>query len=235
MYFCFFVLESVASIKAEYGLTLYYLEWFFTILFTVEYIFRLYCVLKPIRYATSFFGVVDLLSIIPTYLSVFLPGSQYLLVVRVLRLLRIFRILKLIQFVGESYILIEALKASRRKIIVFTFFIITIVIILGSLMYVIEGEKYGFSSIPKSMYWAIVTLTTVGYGDISPHTALGQLIATVVMLLGFSIIAVPTGILTVEISQAYRKNSTQVCHSCLHSDHEHDAMFCKKCGFSLDE
>ena len=230
------MLDSVSSIKSEYGLTLYYLEWFFTILFTIEYILRLYCVLKPLKYATSFFGIVDLLAILPTYIALFIPGSQYFLVVRVLRLLRIFRVLKLVQFIGESQLLFDALLASRRKITIFTFFVMTIVIILGSLMYVVEGIEYGFTSIPRSMYWAIVTLTTVGYGDISPQTPIGQLIATVVMLLGFSIIAIPTGILTVEISQAYRKRtSTQVCQNCLLADHENDANFCRGCGLSLDD
>ncbi len=230
------MLDSVSAINEKYGLTFYYLEWFFTLLFTVEYILRLYCVLKPIKYATSFFGVVDLLAVLPTYLALFFVGSQYFLVLRVLRLLRVFRVLKLVQFIGESQILLNALVAGRRKITVFTFFIITIVLILGSLMYVIEGAEYGYTSIPRGMYWAIVTLTTVGYGDISPHTAYGQFIATIVMLLGYSIIAIPTGIITAEISQAYRKKtSTQVCQNCSFSDHDIDAKYCKECGFSLNE
>ena len=229
------MLESVSSIKAKYGLELYYIEWFFTILFTIEYVLRLYCVLRPFRYATSFFGVIDLLAILPTYLDLLIPGSHYLLAIRVLRLLRIFRVLKLVQFVGEADLLLKAIKASRRKITVFMFTVITLVIVLGSLMYVIEGEKNGFTSIPKSVYWAIVTLTTVGYGDVAPQTAIGQFFATIVMILGYSIIAVPTGIVTVEIAEAYRENntSTQVCQNCLSSGHDNDAEYCKNCGTVL--
>ena len=229
------MLDSVTPIRASLGVTLNRIEWFFTLLFTLEYILRLLCVKQPIRYAVSFYGVVDLLAIVPTYLSILIPGSHYLLVIRVLRILRIFRILKLVQYLAEARLLVEALKASGRKITVFLFTVITLVIILGSLMYVIEGEAHGFSSIPRSIYWTIVTLTTVGYGDISPQTAIGQLLASVVMILGYGIIAVPTGIVTVQLSDVYRKKkiTTQACPSCSAEGHDPDAIFCKFCGAKL--
>ena len=189
---------------------------------------------RPLAYATSFFGVVDLLAILPTYLSIFIPGAQYLLVIRILRVLRIFRILKLVQYLGEVLLLTQALRASRRKITVFLFVVLTLVTIFGSLIYLIEDPKDGFTSIPKSIYWAVVTLTTVGYGDISPQTNFGQLISALIMITGYAIIAVPTGIVTVELSQAFRRKiSTQACPECSAEGHDSDAKFCKYCGSKL--
>ncbi|APG27525.1 ion transporter [Syntrophotalea acetylenivorans] len=228
------MLDSMGAVRLEYGRLLYLIEWFFTLLFSVEYILRLVCVGRPSKYATSFYGVVDLLAIIPTYLSLVLPGSQYLLVIRLLRILRIFRILKLVPYLGEARLLMQALRASGRKIAVFLFTVLTLVVIFGSLMYVIESSESGFTSIPRSIYWAIVTLTTVGYGDISPQTVLGQTLASLVMILGYSIIAVPTGIVTVEMSHAFgRKISTQACPECSAEGHDDDARYCKFCGSAL--
>lgn len=229
------MLDSVSGIRAHYAPILTALEWTFTILFSIEYLLRLYSVKRPSAYAFSFFGIVDLLAVIPTYLSLLLPGSQYLLVIRVLRLLRIFRVLKLAQYLGEANQLLSALRASRRKILVFLFAVSTIVVICGSVMYVIEGGENGFTSIPRSIYWAIVTLTTVGYGDISPRTELGQAVAAVIMILGYGIIAVPTGIVTAELtSVSTRRVSTQVCRSCACEGHPPNATFCHACGEPLN-
>jgi voltage-gated potassium channel len=225
--------DSVSSIRVQYGSLLNALEWIFTIGFTVEYLLRLICVSRPLLYATSFFGIVDLLAIIPTYISLFIPGSQYLLIVRVLRILRIFRVLKLVQYLGEALLLMKALRASSRKITVFLFTVLTMVIILGSLMYLIEGAQNGFTSIPRSIYWAIVTLTTVGYGDISPKTNLGQLLAAGIMILGYSIIAVPTGIVSVELSRVSSGKQVHPCKDCGAEGHDADAFFCKYCGAEL--
>ncbi|MEZ4483314.1 MAG: ion transporter [Syntrophotaleaceae bacterium] len=228
------MLDSMGPVRLQYGRLLLLSEWVFTLLFTVEYIFRLLCVGRPLKYALSFYGVVDLLAIIPTYLSLILPGSQYLLVIRLLRILRIFRILKLVPYLGEARMLMQALRASGRKITVFLFTVLTLVVIFGSLMYVIESKTPGFTSIPRSIYWAIVTLTTVGYGDISPQTVLGQTLASLVMILGYSIIAVPTGIVTVEMSHTFsRKVSTQACPECSADGHDADAQHCKFCGAAL--
>jgi len=228
------MLDSINSIHTQMGDFLYGLEWFFTILFTIEYILRLISVKKPVRYAISFFGIVDLIAIIPTYLSLVLPGSQYLLVVRILRVLRIFRVLKLVKYTKQARILISALKASRRKITVFLFTVLILVVIFGSLIYLIEGEENGFTSIPFSIYWAIVTLTTVGYGDVSPQTGLGQVLASIIMIMGYGIIAVPTGIVTVELSQAQAQSiNTQSCLHCSAEGHADDAVFCKYCGEKL--
>jgi len=228
------MLDSVSSIRAKYGNFLYAVEWFFTILFTIEYILRLLCVGRPIRYAVSFFGVVDLLAILPTYMSLFVFGSRYLAVVRVLRVLRIFRVLKLGHHTKEATLLKKALFASRRKILVFLFVVLTLVVIIGSLIYVIEGEEHGFTSIPRGVYWAVVTLTTVGYGDISPSTSAGQFLAAIVMILGYSIIAVPTGIVTAQVAQAYKdKPSSQACPQCSAEGHDRDAKYCKFCGAEL--
>jgi len=227
------MLDSVSGIRLRHGAFLSSVEWFFTILFTVEYILRLSCVGRPILYATSFFGIVDLLAIIPTYVSLFIPGSEYLLVVRVLRILRIFRVLKLVQYMGEALLLMKALRASCRKITVFLFTVLTLVIILGSLMYLMEVAQNGFTSIPRSIYWAIVTLPTVGYGDISPQTNIGQMLAACIMILGYSIIAVPTGIVTVELSHYSSKKANLSCRNCSAEGHDADAAFCKHCGAEL--
>jgi len=229
------MLDSVRSIRLAYGTALTTAEWIFTLLFTVEYLLRLISVGRPFKYAASFFGVVDLLAVIPTYLSLVLPGTHYLLVIRVLRILRIFRILKLVQYLSEAKLLMQALRASSRKITVFLFTVLTMVIVFGSMMYIIEGEANGFTSIPRSIYWAIVTLTTVGYGDISPQTDLGQVVASIVMVLGYGIIAVPTGIVTVEMGQAFSKKgvTTQSCPECSAEGHDTDAVHCKYCGGKL--
>jgi voltage-gated potassium channel len=228
------MIDSVRSINTAYGSLLYGFEWFFTALFSIEYLLRIYCTDRPVRYVFSFYGLVDLLAILPTYASLFVPASRYLIVIRILRVLRIFRILKLVQYLREARLLMKALYASRPKIIVFLFTVLTLVVIFGSLMYVVEGKENGFTSIPRSIYWAIVTMTTVGYGDISPKTNLGQTIAALVMILGYGIIAVPTGIVTVELShikEAERMN--RVCRQCGKREHDHDAAFCKYCGTAL--
>jgi len=228
------ILESVHSIRNVYGDILYGIEWFFTILFTIEYILRLISVKKRLGYVTSFFGLVDLLSILPTYLSIFVPGSQSLLTIRTLRLLRIFRVFKLTHYTREARIIMGALRASGRKIGVFISAVLAIVVIVGSLMYVIEGEKSGFADIPTSIYWAIVTLTTVGYGDISPQTPFGKALASFLMIMGYGIIAVPTGIVTVGLSQATQKEVlTRQCRGCGTGGHASDAEFCRFCGKKL--
>ena len=228
------LLESVAGIRQDYGRILRILEWIFTILFTIEYFFRLISVGRPMRYALSFFGVVDLLAIVPTYLSLFVAGTQSLIVIRILRLLRVFRVLKLVHFVGEARTLRSAVRASTRKIIIFLGVVLTMVVIIGALMYLIEGEKHGFTNIPQSIYWAIVTMTTVGYGDIAPQTFLGKVLASVVMIIGYGIIAVPTGIVTVELGMARKQAvTTQVCPECAAEGHDPDAKFCKYCSSKL--
>jgi voltage-gated potassium channel len=228
------MLDSVNQISADYGAFFFILEWIFTLLFTLEYILRLLAVGQPLKYAKSFFGVIDLLSFLPTYFSLFLPGSQYFMVLRILRVLRIFRVLKLVQFLREVRMLRQALRASGRKIAVFLFTVITLVVIFGSLMYIIEGEENGFTSIPVSIYWSIVTLTTVGYGDISPNTGLGRAIAAIVMILGYSIIAVPTGIVSVEMGKAFKDAvSAEACPQCSAEGHDTDAIYCKFCGSKL--
>ena len=227
------ILESIKSLDEEYGEAFYYIEWIFTILFTLEYILRLISVRYPLRYALSFFGIIDLLAIIPGYLRLFVPGTHYLLTIRILRLLRIFRILKLTEYISEARVITSALRASRRKISVFLLGVLTIVTVVGSLIYVVEGEENGFTDIPTSIYWAIVTLTTVGYGDLSPKTAPGKILASIVMILGYAIIAVPTGIVTAELTRSNRQYSTQVCPECHTQDHDADAVFCKFCGARL--
>ena len=227
-------LESVAEIDERYHLALRAAEWTFTILFTIEYVLRLVSVGQPLRYATSFFGIVDLLAIVPTYLSIFFAGAQSLIVIRALRLLRVFRVLKLVHFVGEARLLRAAVLASVRKIVVFLGAVLTLVLIVGSLMYLVEGEESGFTSIPQGMYWAIVTLTTVGYGDIAPQTVLGKLLASTVMIMGYGIIAVPTGIVTVELANVRNTSiSTRACDQCGVGGHDTDADFCKHCGGPL--
>ena len=227
-------LESVATIRAQYGPVLRALEWGITILFTIEYVLRLYSVGKPWRYALSFFGIIDLLSILPTYLSLFVAGTQSLAVIRALRLVRIFRVLKLAHFVGEARLLNAALHASVRKIIIFLGVVLTIMIIVGSVMYLIEGPEHGFTSIPQAIYWAIVTMTTVGYGDIAPQTVLGKILASVVMIMGYGIIAVPTGIVTVELASSVKSSvRTDACPDCGADGHAVDAAHCRYCGTKL--
>lgn len=226
------MLESVPSIRAQYGTLLRGLEWFFTGLFTVEYLARLYSAKRPLHYAGSFFGVVDLLAILPSYLSLLIAGSQYLLAIRALRLLRIFRILKLSRYLGEANVLTDALRASRFKITVFLLTVLTLVVIMGSVMHLVEGPQNGFTSIPTSIYWAIVTLTTVGYGDISPQTPLGQIISSALMIVGYGIIAVPTGIVTAELTRA-SSPVVKRCERCGLEAHDPDAAFCKRCGTPL--
>lgn len=235
------MLESVPGYMEDYGRLLTTLEWAFTIAFTVEYALRLLAVERPRSYALSFFGVVDLLSILPTYLSLFVVGTQALIVVRALRLLRVFRVLKLGTYLDESEVIARSLSASRRKISVFLFAILMIVMIIGAVMYLVEGATNpGFSSIPLAVYWAIVTLTTVGFGDITPQTSLGQFLSAIVMILGYAIIAVPTGIVSAEMvnqnrdSAPDRKLSTQSCRFCGEDDHDPGAHYCKTCGHQLN-
>ena len=230
-------LESVPDIRAEHGETLKRLEWGLTIAFTVEYLLRLLCVSRPLSYARSFYGVVDLLAILPTYASLFFAGTHSLAVIRALRLLRVFRVFKLGHFVREADMLYRALAASRRKILVFLGAVLTLVFILGTIMYLVEGghEESGFTSIPESVYWAIVTMTTVGYGDIAPVTVLGKFIASIVMISGYAIIAVPTGIVGVEMARASREVpiTTQACPACSREGHAPDAVYCKYCASPL--
>lgn len=226
-------LESVKGVRDVFGPELLIAEWAFTLLFTFEYILRLISVRRPVRYALSFYGLVDLLAILPTYLSLLIPGTQYLLVIRILRLLRIFRILKLTSYISEGRVISTALRASKQKIIVFLVAVLTIITVVGSLMYVVEGEENGFTDIPTSMYWAIVTLTTVGYGDLSPKTGLGKFLASIVMIIGYGIIAVPTGIVTAELARAAKPASTHVCPECHAEEHDLDAIHCKYCGTRL--
>ena len=227
------MLESLAWVRELYGSQLYVIEWGLTILFTIEYVLRFIAVKRPLRYALSFYGIVDLLAILPTYLSLLIPGTQALLIVRILRLLRIFRVLKLSEYTAEGRIITTALQASRKKIFVFLVAVLTIVIVVGSTMYVVEGEENGFTDIPTSIYWAIVTLTTVGYGDLSPKTGLGKFLASIVMIMGYGIIAVPTGIVTAELARAGKPASTQVCPECHAEPHDIDAVHCKYCGALL--
>jgi len=230
------MLETVKELNDKYHTLFVTIEWFLTILFTIEYVLRLYCVRSKLRYATSFFGVIDLVSIIPTYISLFLAGTQYFLVIRALRLLRVFRVLKLGNYLKESRVIVESMKASRNKIFVFLFFVVIMVIIIGSVMYLIEGgENSDFTSIPRSVYWAIVTLTTVGYGDISPQTDLGQFLSAIVMILGYAVIAVPTGIVSAELVNKTYSTNTQACRNCGLDGHDDDAEHCKYCGEILNE
>lgn len=225
------MLDSITEVRSEYGELLRIAEWAFTIIFTIEYILRLICVRFPSKYAFSFFGIIDILAILPTYLSLFLPGTHYLTAIRILRLLRIFRVLKLVKYLNEANYLSTALIASRRKISVFLFAVIMLAIFAGSLIYVIEGQENGFTSIPTSIYWAIVTLSTVGFGDLAPVTALGKLIASIIMILGYGIIAVPTGIVSYEMARI--NQGGKKCRSCNLDEHANDADFCKKCGIKL--
>lgn len=231
------IIDSVQGLNPELKKWLYIIEWFFTIAFTIEYFTRIYVTKKPWKYIFSFYGIIDLIAILPTYFGLIISGGHFIIVVRILRLLRIFRILKLMQFLNATEFLRVSLKKSRYKILVFMMFVSIIVIILGSVIYIVEGPENGFTSIPKSIYWAIITLTTVGYGDITPQTVGGQAIASFVMLIGYAIIAVPTGIITSEIISESRRGTknTQVCNNCNCASHEDDAKFCKKCGQSLNK
>ncbi len=231
------MLDSVRSIQQKHAELLYIIEWVFTSLFTVEYLLRVICVRKPWLYIRSFFGLVDLLSILPTYVSLFIPTAKYMLAFRVIRLLRIFRILKLSEYMGEAHILMDALSNSSRKVMVFLYTVLTLVIVFGALMYVVEGKESGFTSIPKSVYWAIVTLTTVGYGDIAPQSPLGQTIAAAIMIMGYGIIAVPTGIYSAELVKSYSNVDIRndACPDCGETGHDFDADFCKYCGHQLEK
>lgn len=230
------LLESIDDLNLQYGTLFRALEWSFTLLFTIEYILRILCVQRPKAYIFSFFGIIDFMAIIPTYLSLFVPGAQYLLVVRIVRLLRVFRILRLFSFVKEAQVVLLALRASLPKITVFLGSVFSLVVIIGALMYLIEGPANGFTSIPTSMYWAIVTLTTVGYGDITPHTTLGQILSALVMVTGYSIIAVPTGIVSVELARVKDINlDSRACHSCLKLVGDASSKFCRHCGSKLNK
>lgn len=232
-------LESVKSLQAQYGGLLLGAEWAFTILFTIEYAARLATARRPVRYARSFFGIVDLISILPTYISVLVPGAQSLIIIRVFRIVRIFRIFKLARFVGESEVLVEAMKAAREKIVVFIVGVTSFTVVIGALMYLVEGEESGFTSIPQGIYWAIVTLTTVGYGSIEPATPEGRVLASIVMIMGYGIIAVPTGIVTAELTRARplanpaARVMARQCASCDEGSHEPDSLFCRHCGEKL--
>ena len=228
------LLDSVPTVSARYGRELYVAEWVFTILFTLEYILRLWVTPSPGRYARSFFGVVDLLSILPTYISFFFPVGRFFGALRILRVLRVFRILKLAKYVEEASVLSAAIRASRPKITVFVATVLTIVVVMGAVMYLIEGAEAGFTSIPTSIYWAIVTLTTVGYGDIAPQTTVGKTLASLLMILGYGVIAVPTGIVTLELDKASRRGvETRPCRGCGVTRHDVDARYCKHCGSAL--
>jgi len=232
------MLESIPGYLEQYGSHLIIIEWVFTVVFTIEYLLRLMAVARPKAYALSFFGIVDLLAILPSYLSLFLVGSNALVVVRAIRLLRVFRVLKLGNYLDESQVITRSLSASRRKISVFLFAILMIVTIIGAIMYLIEGDSNpGFSSIPLSIYWAIVTLTTVGFGDITPQTSFGQFMSAVVMIIGYAVIAVPTGIVSAEMVNQNRKVKglgTQACRFCGEDNHDIDAIYCKRCGHALN-
>ena len=229
--------DSVSDLSPATNEFLYYAEWFFTIVFSIEYFLRIYTISQPRKYIFSFYGIIDLLSILPTYIALFISGTHFLAIIRLLRLLRVFRVLKLMQFVGASNTLLQSIRASRHKIGVFFLFVSITVTIMGSIMYIVEGPETGFTSIPRSIYWAIVTLTTVGYGDIAPQTVIGQTIASLVMLLGYAVIAVPTGIITSDMMVSKEpkpiQRNTQVCSNCNFSEHDDDALYCKKCGTKL--
>lgn len=228
------LLDSISSINNQWSTTFQLLEYGFTCIFTIEYLIRLWCSPKPTSYAKSFYGVVDLLAILPTYLAIVFPSASFMGVIRLIRVLRIFRILKLVRYLQDSNILLRSLLMSRRKVFIFFSAVAILVTIFGALLFVIEGPEHGFTSIPQSIYWAIVTITTVGYGDLVPQTGLGKAVASVTMLLGYSILAVPTGIITAELHQEMNSHKSLVkCPNCMKNGHESDAMFCKHCGSEL--
>jgi voltage-gated potassium channel len=230
------ILSSMEAVNSQYGIWLFRLEWLFTLLFSVEYLMRIYCSPKPAHYVFSFYGLVDLLSVLPTYLALFFPGANYWLVIRLLRVLRVFRVLKLVRYLSEANILLRSMYASRRKIFVFFMVVLVLSVIFGSLMFFVEGAEHGFTSIPRSIYWTIVTITTVGYGDITPQTAMGQVIATMAMLTGYSIIAIPTGIFTAEIArEMHTETSNRRCNVCERTSHHPEAEFCYHCGVTLPD
>ena len=229
------LLDSVAPLNEKYGLLFLSIEWVLTILFTFEYILRIYSVKKASKYIFSFYGIIDFLAILPTYLSLFVVGSHFLMIIRILRLMRVFRVLKLARYVNAAKSLRLAFNNSRAKIVVFLELVVALVVIMGSIMYLVEGPENGFTNIPVSIYWAIVTVTTVGYGDIAPHTVFGQTLASLLMIIGYAIIAVPTGLISGEIVMSAKKKSqnTQVCQNCLCDEHDTDAKYCKICGEKL--
>lgn len=230
------LIDTVAPVHIRFGSSLAILEWAFTVLFTVEFVARLYCSPNRRAYLFSFYGIVDLLAILPTYLSLFVPGAQQLLIIRLLRVLRIFRVLKLLRYLADANLLLRTLRAAKRKIIIFAFSVITIIVIFGSLMYLIEGPDSGFTSLPKSIYWAIVTITTVGYGDITPQSPLGQFVAALAMFTSYAIIAIPTGIFSAElIQESQRSRRSVLCSHCERGGHDQDAVYCKYCSVELPE
>ncbi len=225
------IMESVPNFNLEYGSAFLLFEWLFTFIFLLEYVLRVWVTPKKKKYIFSFFGIIDLLSILPAFLSLVFIGAHSLIIIRAFRLLRVFRILKVTRYTKAGQLLTKAIVASKAKIGVFLFSVLLIVLFVGTLMYIVEGKKNGFNSIPQATYWAIVTLTTVGYGDLTPQTALGQFISSIVMILGYAIIAVPTGIISVELAKSQVSN--RICPSCMHEDHDSDAVFCKHCGEKL--
>lgn len=231
------ILDSVADISRQYGDQFVIAEWVFTTLFTIEYLLRIFCIHRPFKYILSFYGLIDLLAILPSYVSLIIPGSHYLQVIRILRVLRVFRVLKLVRFINQSNQLLNALMASRLKVTIFLFTISTLLVVFGSLMYLIEGPENGFTNIPVSIYWAVVTLTTVGFGDITPKTDIGRAVSAVVMVIGYAIIAVPTGIFTAELSREMKRQPTRldqrICSKCRKAGHEADACYCCICGTEL--
>ena len=224
------MLDSVPELNGYFGFEFYIIEWFFTILFTIEYVIRISVSPRPSKYIFSLWGIIDLLAILPAYVSLLIVGSQYFIIVRIFRLLRVFRILRLVRFNREAAVLISALRASSFKISIFLSTVVTIVVLLGTLMYVVESPENGFTSIPQSIYWAIITITTVGYGDIVPHTVLGKFISSFAMIIGYAIIAVPTGIVTVEMAKSSEQKT--VCRDCGYKNHTY-ANYCNQCGGKL--
>ena len=226
-------LESVADLQARYGELFRIIEWGVTAVFTLEYLLRIYCCAAPRKYIFSFFGLIDLFSVLPTYIGLFFVGTHYLVVIRTIRLLRVFRVLKMTRYMGEANVLMAALRASQPKITVFLGTVVSIVVIVGALMHLIEGPENGFTSIPRSMYWAVVTLTTVGYGNVAPQTVLGQGVAAMLMIFGYGIIAVPTGIVSAELTRAKAGDTSRKCAACKHVEDDSQAKFCRKCGQEL--